>query len=144
MLSSFVEMTYQLFHDHDLEIAEHRWCETLQRRPDLEPAVELQRRIVTRTHELAAIIEQKLPVTLDLDPKQVAAKLRRHTPMLVGEAIVVDAGAIVPFVLGFCEDLSSGTAGGAAGPLGETLDSGGRRYRVLARGFAWTTAGGDP
>ena len=117
-------MTYQPFHSRDLEVAEDRWRETVQRRPDLEPAVELQRRIVTRTQELAAIIEQKLPVTLDLDPQQVAAKLRRHTPVLVGEAIAVEAGAVVPVVLGFCEDLSSGAAGAAAGRLAESLDSG--------------------
>ena len=124
MLSSFIEMTYQPSPFRDLELAEQRWRETLDRRPDLDPAIELQRRIVTRSLELTAIIDQKLPATLDLNPAQVAAKLRRQTPILVGEAIVVDARAVVPFVLGFCEDLSSGAAGGAAGRLGETLDRG--------------------
>jgi FdhE protein len=124
MLSSFIEMIYRPSHDRNIEVAEQRWHETLERRPDLEPAVELQRRIVTRSHELAAIIDQKLPATLDLNPAQVAAKLSRHTPILVGEPIVVDAGAVVPFVLGFCDDLSSGAAGGAASRLGETLDRG--------------------
>ena len=124
MLSSFIDMTYHASPDRALEVAEQRWRETLDRRPDLEPAIELQRRLVTRSQELAVIIDQKLPVTLDLSPAPVAAKLRRHTPVLVGEAIVVDARALVPFVLGFCEDLSSGAAGGAAGRLGETLDRG--------------------
>ena len=117
-------MTYQPSPFRDLEVAELRWRETLDRRPDLEPAIEIQRRIVTRSQELTAVIDQKLPATLDLDPAQVAAKLCRQTPILVGEAIVVDARAVVPFVLGFCEDLSSGANGGAAGRLGETLDRG--------------------
>ena len=124
MLSSFLEMTYQPSHARDIETAEQRWRETVDRRPDLEPAVELQRRIVTRSRELAVIIDQKLPATLDLNPAQAAAKLRSDMPVLVGEAILVDARAVVPFVLGFCEDLSSGAAGGAAGRLGDTLDGG--------------------
>ena len=124
MLSSFIEMTYQPSPPSTSEAAEQRWRETLVRRPNLEPAIELQRRIVARSQELATIIDTGLPATLDLNPVQAAAKLRRHTPLLVGEPIVVDARAVVPFVLGFCEDLSSGSAGAAAGRLGETLDGG--------------------
>ena len=124
MLSSFIEMTYQPSAFRELEVAEQRWRETLDRQPDLEPAIELQRRIVGRSRELAAVVDQKLPATLDLAPAQVAEKLQRQMPILVGEAIVVDARAVVPFVLGFCEDLLSGAAGGAAGRLGETLDRG--------------------
>ena len=37
---------------------------------------------------------------------------------------MVDAQPIVPFVLGFCDDLSLGAAGGAAGRLGEILARG--------------------
>ncbi len=117
-------MTYRLSACCDLEAAEHQWHATLARRPDLEPAIVLQRRLVTRSQELAAIVNKKLPATLDLTPAQSAEKLRRHTPILVGEAIVVDAQPMVPFVLGFCEDLLSGEAGGAAGRLGETLARG--------------------
>ena len=124
MLSSFIEMTYQPSAFRELEVAEQRWRETLDRQPDLEPAIELQRRIVGRSRELAAVVDQKLPATLDLAPAQVTEKLQRQMPILVGEAIVVDARAVVPFVLGFCEDLLSGAAGGAAGRLGETLDRG--------------------
>ena len=115
-------MTYQDYPHRYLEVAERRWLEIVERSPDLEPAVELQRRIVIRSLDLAVVIAQKPPATVDLGPAEVAAKLRRHAPILVEEAILVDADAVVPFVLGFCEDLAAGQAGGAAGRLGEMLD----------------------
>ena len=116
-------MTYLPYLDRPLEVAERWWREIVDRRPDLAPAIELQRRIVTRSLALAVVIDQKPPATVDLNPAEVAAKLRRQTASTAGRG---DPGrrwcACAVFVLGFCEDLASGEAGGAAGRLGESLD----------------------
>ena len=122
MISSSVEMTYQLRPSNALEIAERRWQEIMESRPDLEPAIALQRRLVTRSLALEVVIDRQLPATVDFDCIEVATKLQQKTPVLDGEAIAVDAGPVIPFVLGFCEDLASGETGGAAERLGRTLD----------------------
>ena len=115
-------MTYQLRPSNALEVAERRWQEIMEGRPDLEPAIALQRRLVTRSLALEVVIDHQLPVTVDFDRIEVATKLQRKTPVFAGEAIAVDAGPVIPFVLGFCEDLASGETGGAAERLGRTLD----------------------
>lgn len=124
MLSSLVEMTYQPSPQPHLEEAERQWREIVDRRPDLEPAVELQRRIVNRSLAQATVIDEQTPVTVDLEPTEAAAKLQRKLPILAGEAIQVDARAVAPFVLGFCEDLASGETGAAGGRLGDILARG--------------------
>ena len=123
MLSSLVEMTYKPSSNLPKE-AERQWREIIDRRPDLEPAVELQRRIVNRSLALAAVVDEQTPVTVGLGPTEVAAKLRQQLPILAGETIQLDAGAITPFVVGFCEDLASGETGGAGGRLGDMLGRG--------------------
>jgi len=122
MLSSLSEMTYTKNLNESLDLAEQRWDKISTRYPDLRPAIEMQRRIVRRSVGLGFIIDQKLPVTFDLDSTAVAAKLERKIPVLIDETISVDSNDITPFVLGFCEDLASGEAGGSAGRLGTILE----------------------
>lgn len=115
-------MTYESHPASTLEVAERRWQEIVDGHPDLEPAIALQRRLVTRSLALEVVIDRRMPATVDLDRIDAVAKLQRKTPILAAEAITVDAGPVVPFVLGFCEDLASGETGGAAERLGRTLD----------------------
>ncbi len=124
MLSSLLEMTYTKDLSKSLNLGEQRWDELSTRYPDLCPAIEMQRRVVRRSVGLGFVIDQKLPVTFDLDSPAVAAKLERKIPILIDETISVDSNDITPFVLGFCEDLASGEAGSSAGRLGTILEQG--------------------
>tara|TARA_B100001123_G_scaffold86963_1_gene99885 strand:- start:599 stop:1558 length:960 start_codon:yes stop_codon:yes gene_type:complete len=124
MLSSFSEMTYTSDSNKSLDLAEQRWDRLSVRYPDLLPAIEMQRRVIKRSVKLGLFIDQKLPVTFDLDSTAIAAKLERKIPVLIDETIEVDSANIEPFVLGFCEDLASGEAGGSAVRLGTILEQG--------------------
>ena len=62
--------------------AERRWTAALLARPDLKPAIDLQRSLIATVVELIGAIElQRLP-RLSLPPKYVAAKLSRGVPAL--------------------------------------------------------------
>ena len=56
-------------------------------RPDLAPAVDLQRRLLTLVIDLARRIERGRLPRLSLPPKYLAAKLARGVPVLAGEPI---------------------------------------------------------
>ena len=77
-----------------------RWDALLTARPDLEPAVALQRQLIGLVVELAQTIEHGRLPRLSLPPKYLAAKLARGVPALT--------------LVRLCEELSSGGAGGAA------------------------------
>ena len=124
MLSSLSEMTYTNDSNKSLDLAEQRWDQLSIRYPDLLPAIEMQRRVIKRSFKLGFVIDQKLPVTFDLDSMAIAAKLEQKIPVLIDETIEVDSTNIEPFVLGFCEDLASGEAGGSAVRLGTILEQG--------------------
>ena len=107
-----------------LEEAERRWHVLIAERPDLGPAVDLQRRLVSRSLELGVTIDTRLPREVDLAPGVAAAKLRRNRPVFAGEVVKVDATVLEPFVLGFCQDFAQGGAGAPAERLHATLERG--------------------
>ena len=105
-----------------LGMAEVRWGTLGRDRPDLSPAIELQRRLVERSLELATIVERDPPLSLDLLPADLVERLGEKRPAFSGETIELDAAAIEPFVLAFCDDLARGGAGGPAERLLKTLE----------------------
>ena len=107
-----------------LETAERRWAAVIEARPDLEPAVALQRQLITLVMDLTDTLEAGRLPRLSLPPKYVAAKLARGVPALANEPIPVPAPALTPFVLRFCEALAAGGAGASADHIREAVVSG--------------------
>jgi FdhE protein len=107
-----------------LDAAEHRWTAIRLARPDLAPALELQRRLLTLVLELdEAIAAGRLP-RLSLPPKYIAAKLARGVPAFAGEPIPLPVAAMAPMLLQLCDALAAGGAGDAAAHIRDALASG--------------------
>jgi FdhE protein len=100
--------------DNLTKSSEERWQALLRNRPDLEPAVALQRRLLTLVADLAAALERGRLPRLSLPPRYLAAKLARGVPAFAGEPIPVPAPAITPALLALCDALEAGGAGESA------------------------------
>ena len=109
---------------HLLEEAERRWQKLLAKRPDLGPAIDLQRRLVGRSLALGSIIDARPETQVGVTPAAAASKLRQRRPAFAGETRALDATGLVPFVLGFCEDFANGGAGPPAERLHDVLQRG--------------------
>jgi FdhE protein len=107
-----------------LEMAERRWAAFSAARPDLEPAVALQRRLLSAMIDLGAAFETGRVPRLSLPPKYLAAKLTRGVPILAGEPIPLPVPVIRPTLLLLCDALAAGGAGEAAGHIRESIDTG--------------------
>ena len=108
--------------DSLLEKAEARWEALGRQHQELTPAIALQRRLLRRGLELAAVIERDSPLRITIDPADMVARLRMKRPAFSGEPIEVDASHLHTFVLAFCDDLAQGGAGGPAERLRKTLE----------------------
>lgn len=109
--------------DDPLDEAEPRWLRLVDERPDLGPAVELQRVLVTRSVELSA---EATAITRGASaaPADLLDRLQRQRAPVLDLAVDLDVDRLLPFLLGFCDDF---IAGGAAEPA--------RRVRaVIERG----------
>jgi|SRR6266851_8168174 len=104
--------------------AERRWTAILAARPDLEPALALQRRLISLVIQVTETIEGSRLPRLSLPPKYVAAKLARGVPAFSAEPIPVPVAALTPALLQMCEELGAGGAGKAADHIRDALASG--------------------
>jgi FdhE protein len=121
-----------------LVVAAARWAAILEARPDLAPAVTLQRRLIGLVVDLTETLEHARLPKLSLPPKYLAAKLARGVPVLAGEPIPLPVVALKPTLLRLCEELSHGGAGEASDHirsalLEKRLDSGSLLTASLAR-----------
>jgi hypothetical protein len=108
-----------------LQRAERRWNELLDARPDLAPAVALQRALLTLVIDLGRqITGDRLP-RLSLPPRYLAAKLARGVPAFSGEPIPLPVALLQPPLLAFCDELAAGGAGDAATHIREAIEGGG-------------------
>jgi FdhE protein len=107
-----------------LDSAERRWRALNEARPDLEPALALQRRLLTLVIDLAAALEGGRLPKLSLPPKYLAAKLTRGVPVLAREPIPLPVPVLAPTLLKLCDALADGGAGDAARHIRETIESG--------------------
>src|SRR4051794_39341101 len=107
-----------------LDLAGDRWQVIGQARPDLGPALALQRELLTRMIDLAdAIAHGRLP-RLSLPPKYLAAKLGRGVPALAGEPIPLPVPVLTPTLFELCDVLAEGGAREAATHIRESLQGG--------------------
>ena len=88
-----------------LQKAEERWQTILTSRPDLTPAVELQRRLLTLVAELGSTIDGGRVPRLSLPAKYLSAKLARGVPALTGEPIPLPVPVMKPTLVRLCEAL---------------------------------------
>jgi FdhE protein len=107
-----------------LAAAESRWGEILTRRPDLKPAIELQRRLITTVVDATRTIAGNRLPRLSLSPSYVAAKLARGAPAFSAEPIPIPVSDLAEPVRQLCRELSEGGAGGAADRIREAIESG--------------------
>src|SRR5262245_16968803 len=104
--------------------AERRWRAIGEARPDLQPALALQRELLTQVVEVAAVIEGGRLPKLSLPPRYLAAKLARGVPALAGEPIPLPLPALRPALLRLCDALASGGAGEAAQHIKDAIVGG--------------------
>jgi len=109
---------------HVSDTAERRWADILALRPDLEPALALQRRLVELVLEGSAAIASRPLPRLSLPPKYLAAKLRQGVPALAGEPVPVPAILLKPLMVRLSEALGEGGAGDAAAHIRTAIVTG--------------------
>jgi len=97
-----------------MESAEARWQQVREARPDLEPALALQRHLLGHVLGAAAVLDGGRLPRLSLPPKYVAAKLARGVPALAGEPIPLPVPVLTPTLVQLCDALAAGGAGEAA------------------------------
>jgi FdhE protein len=106
------------------DLAEQRWRDVLAGRPDLAPALDLQRRLLRLVSDLAATLEAGRLPRLSLPPKYLAAKLARGVPVLAGEPIPLPVAVLRPALGQLCEALAEGGAGEAATHIRDAIVNG--------------------
>jgi FdhE protein len=114
----------QISQQNRAELAGRRWQAILEARPDLAPALDLQKRLLALVSELAHVFDTGRLPRLSLPPKYLAAKLARGVPVFTGEPIPVPSAIIKPTLLQLCEALASGGAGDAASHIHAAIDNG--------------------
>lgn len=100
-------------------------------RPDLQPALVLQRTLLSRQVDLLEVLKAGGLPGLSLPPGYVAAKLRRRVPALYHEPIPLPSRLLEASAREFCDRLAEGGAGDAAKAVGHALDSGALNPGVL-------------
>ena len=107
-----------------LDAAEPRWQAVSDARPDLAPAIALQRHLLAIVVEVAAALEQRKLPRLSLPPRYLSAKLGRGVPVLAGEPIPLPVPVLKPALGRLCDALAAGGAADAATHIREAIDSG--------------------
>ena len=107
-----------------LEIAEERWRGIAVARPDLEPALALQRRLLTLVIELTEALDRAPLPRLSLPPKYLAVKLSRGVPGFAGEPVPLPVPTMTRVLLELCEALATGGAGDAATHIRDLIATG--------------------
>ena len=102
--------------------AGRRWVALARARPELAAAVDLQRRLVARSLELGATIDEHPPSRLALAPAEAVSRLGARRPVLADSAVELDPTRFESFVLAFCDDFAQGAAGAPARRLRGTLE----------------------
>ena len=107
-----------------LGIAQRRWSALAEARPDLAPAVALQRQLLGIVIDLATTLDGRPLPRLSLPPKYVGAKLARGVPALAGEPVPLPVPVLGPAVLALCDALAAGGAAEAATHIRDAVASG--------------------
>jgi FdhE protein len=93
--------------------ADAQWSFILHYRPELAPAVALQRNLLGLVGDAIEPTRARLP-RLSLPARYLSAKLDRGIPALAGEPIPVPGPLLKPLLEALCDALAEGGAGDAA------------------------------
>src|SRR5919108_2438711 len=104
--------------------AEPRWCALLGARPELAPAVALQRRLLAIMAETARSLDWGVMPGVSLPAEHLAEKLSRGVPALAGERIPLPVPVLTPALLQSCAALAEGGAGDAATHIRDAIERG--------------------
>jgi len=107
-----------------LETAERRWAAIRGIKPDLAPALDLQRELLTLVIGLSGTLDRAPLPRLSLPPKYLAAKLSRGVPAFSAEPIPLPISAMTPVLLKLCDALSTGGAGDASSHIRDSISGG--------------------
>lgn len=107
-----------------LDLAEVRWTDLASTRPDLGPAIAMQRSFVSRTIEAVAQLGAAEITDITLEPALAATKLRAATPVLRGEVLALPVELLGPLALQACDDLAAGGAGDVARNVRACIEAG--------------------
>ena len=88
-------------------IAASRWDSILLARPDLAPAVDLQRKLIGLVIDLTGALEQGRLPRLSLPSRYLAAKLKKGIPALAGEPIPMPTAVLKPVLLQLCAGIGA-------------------------------------
>jgi FdhE protein len=103
--------------------AEARWQRIGAARPDLAPALALQRQLLGCVLDAARVFDTGRLPKLSLPPRYLAAKLARGVPAFAGEPIPVPVPVLTPTLLQLCDALAAGGAGDAAEHIKTAIES---------------------
>lgn len=107
-----------------LAVARARWDAILHVRPDLLPAIALQRSLIEPVIALTDALGQGRVPRLSLPPKYLAAKLGKRIPALAAEPIPMPAALLKPTLLELCRHLADGGGGEPAMQIHSAFDAG--------------------
>lgn len=111
-------------HADRLAVARARWDAILLVRPDLLPAIALQRSLLEPVIDLTETLTQGRLPRLSLPPKYLAAKLDKRVPALAAEPIPLPTAALKPTLLQLCRNLADGGGGEPARQIHSVIDAG--------------------
>jgi FdhE protein len=108
-----------------LDLAESRWAAMLANRPDLGPAVALQRALIGLVIDLSATFDSSARVPkLTLPPRYVTTKLASGIPALTGEPIQVPVDTLRQTLLSLVRALAEGGGGEATLAIRAAIEEG--------------------
>lgn len=117
--------------------AAERWAELAARHPDLQPSIELQRRLLAEMIDGLARLDPERTAALAPAPAAAAGYLRAGVPALRGGPVELPVQALAPSLDRFCRHLAEGGAGAVAEHLVEAFEAGRlSRASLLGASFA--------
>ncbi len=107
-----------------LALADARWGAMLAAKPDLAPAVALQRTLIGRVFNLMDSFEGGRIPRLSLPHRYLTTKLRSGIPALTGEPIQLPADTIAPALVALSRALAEGGGGAATHDILQAMEGG--------------------
>lgn len=107
-----------------LALADARWGAMLAARPDLAPAVALQRRLIGRVFDLIDAFEGGRIPRLSLPHRYLTTKLRSGIPALTGEPIQLPTATLAPALVDLSRALADGGGGAATLDILKAMEEG--------------------